>query len=191
MGLRFGRFELDEDTRALCLEGQEQPLQPLLFDLLVYLVHQRARVVPKQELLMKLWAGTTVTDGSLQRAVSLLRTVLRDGGLADAVQTHARRGYRFNALVEDDDNVVPSGRALPKARELAEANQFQNALAAFESQAQTSLMSADDLEAWGNAALCAGKPEQAIAPLERAVAAFEAAGEREGAARGARGGWSG
>src|SRR6185295_17954495 len=106
MSLRLGRFELDEEGRALRLDGHEQPLQPLVFDLLVYLLHERARVVPKQELLMKLWAGVTVTDGSLQRAVSLLRTVLRDGGLPDAVQTHARRGYRFNAPVDDDDSVV-------------------------------------------------------------------------------------
>jgi DNA-binding winged helix-turn-helix (wHTH) protein/ATP/maltotriose-dependent transcriptional regulator MalT len=183
MSLLFGRFELDEDGRALRLDGQEQPLQPLVFDLLVYLVHEQARVVPKQELLMKLWAGVTVTDGSLQRAVSLLRTVLREGGLADAVQTHARRGYRFNAPIEPSDVAVPSARTVPKARELADDNQFQNALDAFENQAKSSVMSADDLEAWGNASLCAGKPERAVAPLERAVAAFEAAGERESAAR--------
>jgi DNA-binding winged helix-turn-helix (wHTH) protein len=184
MGLRFGRFELDEEGRALRLDGQEQPLQPLVFDLLVYLVHERARVVPKQELLMKLWAGVTVTDGSLQRAVSLLRTVLRDGGLADAVQTHARRGYRFNAPVDAGEAAAPpSLRGLPQARALADANQFDDALAAFGHQAENSAMSADDWEAWGNAALCAGKPELAVVPLERAVAAFEAAGELESAAR--------
>jgi succinate dehydrogenase/fumarate reductase cytochrome b subunit len=133
---------------------------------------------------MKLWAGVTVTDGSLQRAVSLLRTVLRDGELADAVQTHARRGYRFNALVDAGEAAAPpSLRGLPQARALADANQFDDALAAFERQAKGSAMSADDLEAWGNAALCAGKPELAVAPLERAVAAFEAAGELENAAR--------
>lgn len=184
MCLRFGRFELDQEGRALRLDQQEQSLQPLVFDLLVYLVHERARVVPKQELLMKLWAGATVTDGSLQRAVSLLRTVLRDGGLADAVQTHARRGYRFNAAVEAGEaSAPPSLRGLPQGRALADANQFDDALAAFDHQAKSSPMSADDLEAWGNAALCAGKPELAVVPLERAVAAFEAGGELESAAR--------
>jgi DNA-binding winged helix-turn-helix (wHTH) protein len=184
MGLRFGRFELDEEGRALWLDGHEQSLQPLVFDLLVYLVHERARVVPKQELLMKLWAGVTVTDGSLQRAVSLLRTVLRDGGLADAVQTHARRGYRFNATVDAGEAAAPpSLQGLRRARALVDANQFDDALAAFEHQAESSPMYADDWEAWGNAALCAGKPELALVPLERAVAAFEAVGELESAAR--------
>jgi DNA-binding winged helix-turn-helix (wHTH) protein/ATP/maltotriose-dependent transcriptional regulator MalT len=184
MGLRFGRFELDDEGRALRLDGREQPVQPLVFDLLVYLVHARARVVPKQELLMKLWAGVTVTDGSLQRAVSLLRSVLREGGLTDAVQTHARRGYRFNARVDVGEAAAPpSLRGPPPARALANANQFDDALTAFEQQAKSSSMSADDWEAWGNAALCAGKPELAVVPLERAVAAFETAGELESAAR--------
>lgn len=95
MTLVFGRFVLDEQARALRLDGAEQALQPLVFDLLVYLVRHRERVVPKDELLTKLWAGATVTDGSLQRAVSLLRAVLREGGMENAVQTFARRGYRF------------------------------------------------------------------------------------------------
>src|SRR5690349_17729768 len=95
MRFSFGRFELDERARALRLDGVEQPVQPLVFDLLVYLVHHRERVVPKEELLNELWDGATVTDGSLQRAVSLLRGVLRDGGAEVVVQTFARRGYRF------------------------------------------------------------------------------------------------
>ncbi len=86
---------LDEAARALRLDGVEQALQPIVFDLLVYLVAQRARVVPKEELLDKVWSGISVTDSSLQRAVSMLRATLREGGLPNAVQTFARRGYRF------------------------------------------------------------------------------------------------
>ena len=80
MRFSFGRYELDEQGRTLRLDGHERTLQPLVFDLLVYLVRHRERVVPKDELLSSLWEGTTVTDGSLQRAVSLLRGALRDGG---------------------------------------------------------------------------------------------------------------
>src|SRR5690349_3149622 len=81
MSVSFGRFVLDESARALRLDGQERPLQPLVFDLLVYLVQHRERVVSKDELLTKLWSGAMVTDGSLQRAVSLLRSALREGGM--------------------------------------------------------------------------------------------------------------
>jgi DNA-binding winged helix-turn-helix (wHTH) protein/ATP/maltotriose-dependent transcriptional regulator MalT len=154
MPSRFGRFELDERARALRLDGAERPLQPLVFDLLVYLVEQRERVVPKEELLSKLWDGATVTDGSLQRAISLLRGVLRDGGMEHAVQTFARRGYRFCESAE-----------------------------AFDSLPDESSLAAADWEALGNAALYAGTPQSAVAPFERAVASFEQAEQLGDAAR--------
>src|SRR5690242_16442786 len=107
----FGRFELDEAGRALRLDGVEQPLQPLVFDLLVYLVAQRGRVVTKDELLEQVWSGVAVTDGSSQRAVSLLRATLRDGGSPNAVQTFARRGYRFCEDVREGEVAPPVAKA--------------------------------------------------------------------------------
>src|SRR5690349_23423747 len=124
MRFSFGRFELDERARALRLDGVERPLQPLVFDLLVYLVHHRERVVPKDELLTKLWDGASVTDGSLQRAISLLRGALRDGDMEDAVQTFARRGYRFcetpGAVAASNTPSAPPAAEL-EARKLADA----------------------------------------------------------------------
>ena len=178
MSISFGRFELDERSRSLRLDGQDRTLQPLVFDLLVYLVQHRDRVVPKDELLSKLWDGATVTDGSLQRAVSLLRTVLREGDQENAVQTFARRGYRFCETPERV-SAVPSS----EARALADATQWERALEAFENSPNPASFSAEDWEAWGNAAMCSGKPEKSVAPLEQAVAAFERAGKLEAAAR--------
>ena len=186
MSVCFGRFVLDEEGRALRLDGREQPLQPLVFDLLVYLVQRRERVVPKQELLDELWAGAIVTDGSLQRAVSLLRSVLRDGGMEQAVQTFARRGYRFC------EEVQPAGSAPPAApaasaeltpRALADAGHWDRALAAFDALVDEAALAAEDWEAWGTAAMCSGEPERALLPLELAVAAFERAERRNDAAR--------
>jgi DNA-binding winged helix-turn-helix (wHTH) protein/ATP/maltotriose-dependent transcriptional regulator MalT len=181
MSLSFGRFVLDESTRALRLDGQERPLQPLVFDLLVYLVLHRDRVVSKDELLTKLWSGAIVTDGSLQRAVSLLRAALREGGMDQAVQTFARRGYRFCELPETAGASVAPGTAL-EGRKLIEQGQWQSAVDAF-AASDRATFSLEDWEAWGNAALCAGMPEASIVPFEHAVAAFEDAGERESAAR--------
>ena len=153
MTLRFGRFELDEAGRALRLDGQERALQPLVFDLLVYLIRHRDRVVSKDELLSKLWEGSVVTDGSLQRAVSLLRAALREGDLGEAVQTFARRGYRFSEQPTTSREPLP---ARSDARELAEAGQWERALEAFGRIQDSSGFSAGDWEAWGNAATCAG-----------------------------------
>jgi DNA-binding winged helix-turn-helix (wHTH) protein len=169
----FGRFELDEHARALRLDGIERPLQPLVFDLLVYLVRHRERVVPKDELLTQLWDGATVTDGSLQRAVSLLRGVLRDGGMEQAVQTFARRGYRFCETLQTAGASSPALDPAVEAGELSASGQWERAIAAFEALPDKSTLSAVAWQAWGNAALCAGKPEQSITPLEHALAAFE------------------
>ena len=183
MTIRFGRFELDEGGRTLRLDGQDRALQPLVFDLLVYLVRHRERVVSKDELLSKLWSDSVVTDGSLQRAVSLLRAALREGDWGDSVQTFARRGYRFSEKPKAEV-VAPSSAELAP-RQLADAAQWERALEAFAQLQDTSALSARDWEAWGNAATCAGRPEESLLPLERAVAAFEADDDLEGAARAA------
>lgn len=161
----FGRFELDEPARALRLDGRDQALQPLVFDLLSYLVAHRERVVPKEELLDKLWADVVVTDGSLQRVVSMLRAVLREGGLPEAVQTFSRRGYRFCAELNESAPAASVARA-PSTAPLAES-------------------SAEALELAGYTALFAALPDEAIVPLERAVVAYEERADREGAARAA------
>jgi len=183
MGASFGRFVLDAEARTLRLDGREQPLQPLVFDLLVYLFERRERVVPKQELLERLWADAVVTDGSLQRAVSLLRGVLREGGMEQAVQTFARRGYRFCEDVQLSSLAPPPAPALLSARALADAGQWDRALVAFAGLSEPSQLTAADWEAWGTAAMCAGEPEQSLRPLEQAVAAFERAEQPTGAAR--------
>jgi DNA-binding winged helix-turn-helix (wHTH) protein/ATP/maltotriose-dependent transcriptional regulator MalT len=184
MAFSFGRFELDEARRTLRLDGAEKQLQPLVFDLLSYLVQHRERVVPKEELLTKLWDGASVTDGSLQRAISLLRAALRDGGMEDAVQTFARRGYRFCETQGASNNGNTSSappEAMLEARRLADAGQWGEALAAF-AVTDPARLSGSDLEAWGTAALCQGSPHEAVGPLERAVAAYERTQEPDQAA---------
>ena len=92
---RFGPFELDEDRRSLTLRGAAQKIQPRVFDLLAYLIRNAGRVVPKDELMDALWPDLTVTEASLQRAVSLARSALAAGGLDTAIRSYVRHGYRF------------------------------------------------------------------------------------------------
>lgn len=92
---RFPAFEIDEDKREVRAGGQTLTLQPRVFDLLVYLARHRERVVPKDELLDAVWPGVVVTDGSLQRAVSLARAALVEAGTHTAIRTYSRQGYRM------------------------------------------------------------------------------------------------
>jgi pimeloyl-ACP methyl ester carboxylesterase len=93
-------------------------VQPLVLELLLYLVCHRDRVVTKDELLNALWADTNVTEASLSRAISLARRAIDDGDRADPlIRTHTRVGFRFTGEVTETANEPHPGssgdRALP------------------------------------------------------------------------------
>jgi DNA-binding winged helix-turn-helix (wHTH) protein/tetratricopeptide (TPR) repeat protein len=96
----FGKFELDEGRWELRRDGVQISLQPKALALLFYLVRARDRAVSKDELLQRVWPEVVVTQSSLGRAVSLARLAIDDRGAEpSAIQTVARRGYRFCAPV--------------------------------------------------------------------------------------------
>lgn len=96
----FGAFELDEERWELRRGGTPVALQPRTLALLAYLVRARDRVVPREELLERLWPGVFVTESSLNRTVSLARLSIDDRGTQpSAILTVARRGYRFCSTV--------------------------------------------------------------------------------------------
>jgi DNA-binding winged helix-turn-helix (wHTH) protein len=55
MILAFGDFELDAELYALRRRGRPVKLEPKVFDVLLFLLRHRARVVTKEELLDALW----------------------------------------------------------------------------------------------------------------------------------------
>src|SRR6185295_11259653 len=159
-------------------------LQPRVFDLLTFLVENCERVVTKEELLSAIWPGVVVTDASLQRAISLARSALRDGGLEDAIRTHARQGYRFLASPGGNDELPsPCSDGLAEARDSYAINQWDVALGKFEQADGQEALTAADLECWAISALCVGRLCLAVAPLERAVAGYLAGNDTEDAAR--------
>lgn len=99
MTIVFDEFELDPARRELRVEGKAQPVQPQVFALLLYLVENHERVVPKQELLERLWPDAIVTESSIQRGVSLARSALGSRG-AELIQTFPRQGYRFVGTIQ-------------------------------------------------------------------------------------------
>ena len=182
MTLRFGPFELDEAGRALMCARQEMPLQPRVFDLLVYLTHNRNRVIAKDELLDAIWPGVTVTDNSLQRAVSTLRAVLRKGGLEAAVRNVPGKGYRFCTefdAVLQVPSVPPAVETnlIDQAQRAAAAQAWVEAATLFEKADGSGTLEGDDLHRWALALQCTGKSDAAMPVLVRAVAAHIAAGK--------------
>lgn len=182
---RFGDFELDRVAGELRLRGREVALQPRVFQLLAYLVGNRDRIIDKEELLSAIWPRIVVTDASLQRAISLVRTALREGGLEHAVRTYSRRGYRFcvDSTCEDGAENTVSEDSLTQARDALGHSDWSDAVAHFEQADRQHPLQAADLERWGTAAQCAGGLQKAVSPLERAAAAYSAARDAESAAR--------
>jgi pentatricopeptide repeat protein len=182
---RFAAFELDPGQRALRLDGRELLLQPRVFDLLWYLVEHRDRVVSKEELLDSVWPGVVVTESSLQRAVSLARGALEQGGLGGAIRNYTRRGYRF--LVEDSGAAAEPAAGeedlLARAERVYASGQWQGAMQAFAEAERAGPLKAEALERWGIAAQCAGDLASAVSPLERAAVVYSTQGAREAAAR--------
>lgn len=97
---RFGNYTLNEDTRQLLLDGSEVHLSPKAFDLLSFLIANRARAIAKAELQERVWPGTFIEETNLAGLVADLRRALRDSA-ADPkfVRTVFGFGYRFVADV--------------------------------------------------------------------------------------------
>lgn len=114
----FGAFEVDEKLYELRRDGRVVPIEPKVFDVVVYLLHHRDRVVPKEELLQELWPPS-VSASVLPRCVQAARRTLGDDAEQQRIiQTVRGRGYRFVAELQTSgrDRIA---RDLQEAWELA------------------------------------------------------------------------
>lgn len=94
--LRFGSCAIDVPRREVRRDDVVVHLTPKAFDLLVLLIGEAPRVVPKSELHQRLWPGTFVSDAALVGLVKEIRRELgdRDPG-ARIIRTAHRVGYAF------------------------------------------------------------------------------------------------
>jgi DNA-binding winged helix-turn-helix (wHTH) protein len=97
----FGRCELRPEPRELLVDGAIRNLEPLAFNLLVYLLQHRERVVSKDELLDNVWRGRIVSVGAVARAVMLVRQAIARPGEAELIRTVHCVGYRFVGEVRE------------------------------------------------------------------------------------------
>lgn len=102
VGYRVGDYEIDLGCFQLRHRGARRPVQPRVFDLLVFLVRHRDRVVSAAELRATVWEGVCVCPDALTYSVKAARRALGDDGKAQATIENVRgRGYRFIAPVEE------------------------------------------------------------------------------------------
>jgi TolB-like protein/Tfp pilus assembly protein PilF len=96
MRLVFGDCVLDLDRRELSRGGRVVPTGPQVFDLLVYLLSNRERVVSRDDLLASVWSGRIVSDSTLASHINAVRKAIGDTGQEQRLlRTVARKGFRF------------------------------------------------------------------------------------------------
>ena len=105
---RFDHIEVSTERREVSASEGLIPLRPRTFNLLVYLINHRNRVVPKTEILSALWPETVVSENSVAQCVNELRRALGDhAGEPRWIRTSGKVGYLFVGTVEEISK--PSG----------------------------------------------------------------------------------
>lgn len=96
MTFQFECYTIDPPRRELRCQGELVHVEPQVFDVLVYLVENRDRVVTKDELFATVWQGRIVSETTLSSRINAARRAIGDtGGRQALIQTIARRGFRF------------------------------------------------------------------------------------------------
>jgi len=101
----FSNHRLDTDRRELRRGLEAVAVEPQVFDLLVYLVENRDRVVSKDDLIASVWGGRIVSDSTLTSRINAARKALGDSGEDQKlIRTIARKGLRFVGDVQMQPN---------------------------------------------------------------------------------------
>lgn len=103
MNYRFDNCVLDVDRRELRRGTTLIPVEPQVFDLILYLVENRDRVVTKDDLIDAVWGGRIVSESALTTRINAARTAIGDSGKSQHfIRTLPRKGIRFVGEVSED-----------------------------------------------------------------------------------------
>ena len=118
MQYRFGAFVLDTAQFAVYRNGRKVDVEPRVFRLLEYLIVNRDRVIPRAELLDKVFGRRIVTDNALTVRVRAARRTVGDSAKTQAViATIQGGGYRFVANVVTTPHVASQFDPVTKAKD--------------------------------------------------------------------------
>jgi TolB-like protein len=103
----FENHTLDTNRRELHCGSTPIAVEPQVFDLLIYLMQNRDRVVSKDDLVGSVWGGRIVSDSTLASRINAARRAIGDNGEEQRlIRTSARRGVRFVGTVRIQPNAA-------------------------------------------------------------------------------------
>lgn len=116
MQFLFSDHTLDTSRRELHRGADLIALEPQVFDLLVYLLENRDRVVSKDDLMASVWGGRIVSESTLTSRINAARKAVGDNGEEQhLIRTVPRKGFRFVAAVDEarGESSAPPAPAKP------------------------------------------------------------------------------
>ncbi|MCP3935169.1 MAG: hypothetical protein GY708_07330, partial [Actinomycetia bacterium] len=121
---RWDDFELDTASRRLVGLAGDVHIEPQVFDVLLLLVEERDRVVPKEEILDAVWGDQFVSESALTTRIKEARRALGDDGRTQKYIRNAHgHGYQFvgvvDALASPVHSTAPNEAAAPVPLRLA------------------------------------------------------------------------
>ena len=112
MHLLFKDCVLDPERRELMRASRSISIGPQVFDVLLYLVENRDRVVSKDDLLQAVWDGRIVSESTVTSHINAVRKAIGDtGDEQNLVKTVPRKGFRFVGEVREASGI--NGAATP------------------------------------------------------------------------------
>lgn len=110
----FDDVLVDPSNLRVTVAGEVRPLEPKSFRMLCFLIENRHRAVPKDEILQAVWSDVQVTDNVLTRAAAQIRKALDDDPKQPRyVETVPTVGYRFMAALREQTPLPSQPRPAP------------------------------------------------------------------------------
>jgi DNA-binding winged helix-turn-helix (wHTH) protein len=104
MRYRFADCVLDLSRHEFSRGSEPVSLEPQVFDLLTLLVKRRGELVSRDEIIEAIWCGRIVSEAAISSRINAVRRAIGDDGAAQALlRTVPRRGFRFEAPVDIDE----------------------------------------------------------------------------------------
>jgi Tol biopolymer transport system component/DNA-binding winged helix-turn-helix (wHTH) protein len=114
---QFDNVQVEPESFRLSKADNPVQIEPKAFQVLLFLIENRGRLIEKRELLDAVWKETFVTENALTREIAQLRKALGENAReAKYIETVPTKGYRFIADVK-----IKNGR---KSVEEAEAERI-------------------------------------------------------------------
>src|SRR5580700_5577053 len=108
MRYQFGDFELATERYELRRNGAALHVEPLVFDLILFLSRHPGRVVSRNEIVDGVWRGRLVSEATIDGCIKSARRILGDSGDNQSyIRTVRGRGFEFASQVTALDEGQP------------------------------------------------------------------------------------